>query len=102
MADQHAIRPITDDEYAAFRRVHEHSFNSGPAPAARWPRMQRQFEADRSLAAFDPGLPAGLDLVGTAGVYSFPMAVPGAVLPVAGVTMVAVLPTHRRRAFSAR
>ena len=97
MADQHAIRPITDDEYAAFRLVHEHSFNSGPAPAARWPRMRRQFEADRSLGAFDPGRPAGRDVVGTAGVYSFPMAVPGAVLPVAGVTMVAVLPTHRRR-----
>jgi predicted acetyltransferase len=59
--------------------------------------MRRQFEADRSLAAFDSALPAGLDLVGTTGVYSFPMAVPGAVLPVAGVTMVAVLPTHRRR-----
>ena len=97
MADHYAIRPITGDEYAAFRRVHEHSFNSGPAPAARWPRMLRQFEADRSLGAFDPGLPDGLGLVGTAGVYSFPMAVPGAVLPVAGVTMVAVLPTHRRR-----
>jgi predicted acetyltransferase len=97
MADQHAIRPITDDEYAAFRLVHEHSFNSGPAPAARWPRMRRQFEANRSLGAFDPALPAGRDIVGTAGVYSFPMTVPGAVLPVAGVTMVAVLPTHRRR-----
>jgi predicted acetyltransferase len=97
MADQYAIRPITDDEYAAFRRVHEHSFNSGPTPAARLPRMRRQFEADRSLGAFDPALPAGRDIVGTAGVYSFPMAVPGAVLPVAGVTMVAVLPTHRRR-----
>jgi predicted acetyltransferase len=97
MADQHAIRPITDDEYAAFRLVHEHSFNSGPAPAARWPRMRRQFEASRSLGAFDPGLPVGRDIVGTTGVYSFPMTVPGAVLPVAGVTMVAVLPTHRRR-----
>jgi predicted acetyltransferase len=97
MADHYAIRPITDDEFAAFHRVHEHSFNSGPPPAARRPRMLRQFEADRSLAAFDPGLPAGLDLVGTAGVYSFPMAVPGAVLPVAGVSLVAVLPTHRRR-----
>jgi predicted acetyltransferase len=97
MADQYAIRPITDDEHAGFRRVHEHSFNSGPTPAARWPRMRRQFEADRSLGAFDPALPAGRDIVGAAGVYSFPMAVPGAVLPVAGVTMVGVLPTHRRR-----
>ncbi len=97
MADQYVIRPISDDEYAAFRRVHDHSFNSGPAPAARWPRLRRQFEAERSLAAFDPGLPAGLGLVGTTGVYSFQMAVPGAVFPVAGVTAVSVLPTHRRR-----
>ena len=98
MADQHAIRPISDDEYAAFRRVHDHSFNSGPAPAARWPRLRRQFEAERSLAAFDPALPAGRGgLVGTTGVYSFQMAVPGAVFPVAGVSAVSVLPTHRRR-----
>ncbi len=97
MADQYAIRPISDDEYAAFRRVHDHSFNSGPAPAARWPRLRRQFEAERSLAAFDPTLPAGLGIVGTTGVYSFRMAVPGAVFPVAGVSAVSVLPTHRRR-----
>jgi predicted acetyltransferase len=97
MADQYEIRPISDDEYAAFRRVHDHSFNSGPAPTARWPRLRRQFEAERSLAAFDPGLPAGLGLVGTTGIYSFEMAVPGAVFPVAGVSAVSVLPTHRRR-----
>jgi predicted acetyltransferase len=97
MADQYPIRPISDDEYAAFRRVHDHSFNSGPAPAARWPRLRRQFEAERSLAAFDPALPAGRGIVGTTGVYSFRMAVPGAVFPVAGVTAVSVLPTHRRR-----
>jgi predicted acetyltransferase len=36
-------------------------------------------------------------VVGTTGVYSLRMAVPGAVLPVAGVTAVSVLPTHRRR-----
>jgi predicted acetyltransferase len=97
MADQYAIRPISDDEYAAFRRVHDHSFNSGPAPAARWPRLRRQFEAERSLAAFDPALPAGASIVGTTGAYSFQMAVPGAVFPVAGVSAVSVLPTHRRR-----
>jgi len=59
--------------------------------------MLRQFEADRSLAAFDPELSAGLGIVGTTGVYSFLMAVPGAVLPTAGITAVSVLPTHRRR-----
>jgi hypothetical protein len=28
MADQYAIRPVTDDEHAAFLLVHEHSFNA--------------------------------------------------------------------------
>jgi predicted acetyltransferase len=97
MADQSAIRPISDDEYVAFRRVQQHAFNTGPSPAANLPRVRRQFERDRSLAAFDPGQPAEAGPVGTAGVYSLRMTVPGAMLPVAGVTMVSVLPTHRRR-----
>jgi predicted acetyltransferase len=97
MADPYPIRPITDDEYGAFRRVHDHAFNSGPARAADWPRIARQFEADRSLAAFDPVLAAGAGPVGTAGTYSLRMSVPGAVLAVAGVTAVSVLPTYRRR-----
>ncbi len=97
MADPYPIRPVTDDEYGAFRRVHDHAFNSGPARAADWPRMTRQFEADRSLAAFDPALAPGDGLVGATGVYSLRLSVPGAVLPVAGITAVAVLPTYRRR-----
>lgn len=97
MADQYPIRPITEDEYGAFRLVHEHAFNSGPPRAAQWPRLLRQFEADRSLAAFDPALGGSAGPVGTAGAYSLRMSVPGAVLAVAGVSAVAVLPTHRRR-----
>ena len=97
MAEQSAIRPISDDEYVAFRRVQQHAFNTGPAPAANLPRVRRQFERDRSLAAFDPARPAEDGPVGTTGIYSLRMAVPGAMLPVAGVTMVSVLPTHRRR-----
>jgi len=42
MADQYAIRPISDHEYAAFRRVHDHAFNAGPAPADRWARSLRR------------------------------------------------------------
>ncbi|MFC7220247.1 GNAT family N-acetyltransferase [Streptomyces polyrhachis] len=50
-------------------------------------------EPERSIAAFDGG-----HIVGTAGAFSFRMAVPGgAVVPVAGVTCVGVEPTHRRR-----
>ena len=97
MADPYPIRPITAGEYGSFRRVHEHAFNGGPLSEARLARGLRQFEADRSLAALDATLPGGDTVVGTTGVYSLRMAVPGAVLPVAGVTAVSVLPTHRRR-----
>ena len=97
MADPYPIRPIAADEYAYFRRVHDHAFNRGPASPAFWARALRLFEPDRSLAAFDATLPAGETLVGTTGAYSLRMTVPGAALPVAGVTAVSVLPSHRRR-----
>ncbi|CAL9525530.1 N-acetyltransferase Eis [Streptomyces sp. enrichment culture] len=50
-------------------------------------------ECDRSLGAWD-----GDTVVGTAGAFSFRMTVPGgAPVPAAGVTMVGVAATHRRR-----
>jgi predicted acetyltransferase len=97
MADPYSIRPITAEEYAAFRRVHDHAFNTGPVSPVRWARALRQFEPDRSLAAFDAALPADEALVGTAGSYGLRMTVPGTALPVAGVSAVSVLPSHRRR-----
>jgi predicted acetyltransferase len=97
MADPFPIRPVTADEYADFRRVHDHAFNGGPLPPARFARALRQFEPERSLAAFDATLPAGESVVGTTVIYSLRMTVPGAVLPVAGVSGVSVLPSHRRR-----
>ncbi len=97
MADPYPIRPITADEYPYFRRVHEHAFNTGPASPARWARSVRQFEPERSLAAIDDTLPAGETIVGTTGAYSLRMTVPGTALPVAGVSVVSVLPSHRRR-----
>ncbi len=50
------------------------------------------FEGDRATGTFD-----GDRLVGTAAAFSFEMTVPGAVMPTAGITMVGVHPTHRRR-----
>ncbi|HEY3882668.1 MAG TPA: GNAT family N-acetyltransferase [Trebonia sp.] len=97
MAEDYPIRLIGADEFDMFRRVHGHAFNGGAPSAARLARSLRMFEPERSLAAFDDSLPAGESLVGTAGAYTFAMAVPGAVLPVAGVTAVSVLPSHRRR-----
>ncbi len=58
--------------------------------AERW---LKNFELDRMHAAFD-----GDAIVGGAGAFGFRTTVPGgASVPTAGVTIVGVLPTHRRR-----
>jgi predicted acetyltransferase len=105
MADLYTVRPISREEFGAFRYVAEHAFNGGPPNPERLQISLRLFEPDRSLAAFDlvaASADAGTlardgDIVGTAGAFSFQMAVPGAVIPVAGVSYVGVMPTHRRR-----
>ena len=87
------IRPIEEDELDGFLNVDEHAFNTSP-----WSDDDRRvgldrFEFDRTLAAFDDTTPVGVTMC-----YSFRLSVPGQeVLPAAGVTFVAVLPTHRRR-----
>jgi predicted acetyltransferase len=87
------IRPIEEDELDAFLNVDEHAFNTSP-----WSDDDRRvgidrFEFDRTLAAFDDTTPVGVTMC-----YSFRLSVPGQeMLPAAGVTFVAVLPTHRRR-----
>lgn len=48
--------------------------------------------ADRMHAAFEDG-----EVVGGAGAFAFDFSVPGGTLPCAGVTVVGVYPTHRRR-----
>jgi predicted acetyltransferase len=92
MAAEYPVRSIGVAEFPAFYAVAEHAFNStAPSEPARQHELAT-FEADRSLAAFDQA-----SMVATASVYSFTMAVPGALADVAGVTAVAVLPSHRRR-----
>ncbi len=49
-------------------------------------------EAERCLIAVD-----GEDVVATAGIFTRELTVPGAIVPMAGVTYVTVAPTHRRR-----
>lgn len=55
------------------------------------------FEPERSLVADDAGTVAG-----HAAAYTRELTVPGAVLPAAHVTLVGVLPTHRRRGLLTR
>ena len=92
MTTAYPIRPISDSEFPAFYAVIEHAFNSS------WPsepELQHELptiEFDRTLAAFD-----GSQMVGTAAAFTFQMTVPGGTATVAGVSAIAVLPSHRRR-----
>lgn len=54
--------------------------------------LQRVMPPHRVYTAWD-----GSSVVGAAGSFAFDLAVPGGRVAAAGVTMVAVLPTHRRR-----
>jgi predicted acetyltransferase len=92
MATPYPIRPLTGDDLLALHAVHEHAFHHGPPSDRSRARMQSRVEWDRTMAAFD-----GSTMVGVAGAYSFQMRVPGGMAAVAGVTLVAVLPSHRRR-----
>lgn len=56
------------------------------------PVVEAYTELDRALAAY-----AADRIVGTAGIFTFDLTIPGGRLPAAGVTMVGVHPTHRRR-----
>jgi predicted acetyltransferase len=85
------IRPVTGAEWPDFARVAEEAFNlTTPPPLLE--RYRAVTEFDRTLGVFDRG-----EIVGSAGVVSFTMTLPGGPAPVAGVTAVAVLPSHRRR-----
>lgn len=55
-------------------------------------RFADVFEWDRSRAAFD-----GDQMVGTSGAFSLELTVPGALMACGGTTVVAVIPSHRRR-----
>jgi predicted acetyltransferase len=93
MSQPYPIRPAGRDELDRVYLVLEHAFHGSPLSQERRGRVLETFEFDRSLVAFD-----GAEPVGVAGAYSFQLSVPGGeTLPAAGVTWVAVLPTHRRR-----
>jgi predicted acetyltransferase len=92
MATTFQIRPVTEDELPAFDYVDQQAFNGRPNSARGQANWLARLELDRTLGAFD-----GTTLAGVTGIYSFRMRVPGAMAAVAGVSMVAVLPSHRRR-----
>ncbi|MEV3855630.1 GNAT family N-acetyltransferase [Streptomyces sp. NPDC050095] len=87
----HPLRTIEAHEFDAWARMitttYGQDLREGSLRDAR-----SVLEPARTLAAYD-----GRDIVGGVSIYSRTMTVPGAFTPVAGITLVAVLPTHRRR-----
>ena len=83
--------PITRDEVPEFVRDVFSAFHVEVAPhnLERWKRV---LEPERTLALRDRGR-----IVAGAGIFSRRLTVPGGEVPVAAVTLVGVLPTHRRR-----
>jgi predicted acetyltransferase len=92
MTEPYHLRPIAPEEFEAFSAVLTEAFNQAEWRAESIEHERKIFEFDRSLAAFD-----GDAVVGTAGAFSFRLTVPGGVVGAGGVTVVSVLPSHRRR-----
>ncbi|MFF7458081.1 GNAT family N-acetyltransferase [Kitasatospora sp. NPDC008115] len=89
------IRSTTEQDREVFVDTFHAAFGRFPEPTAEdgggawWSAV----EMDRGVLAVADGRP-----VGTAGAYSFELTLPGEVIaPVAGVTVVGVVPSHRRR-----
>jgi predicted acetyltransferase len=85
------IRPATADDAEPFLHTVNAAFHSGFHPDDLT-MFRSLFEPERSLVAMDDGR-----MVGGAGIYTRELTIPGAVMGIAGVTLVGVLPTHRRR-----
>jgi predicted acetyltransferase len=85
------VRSVAREEYEPWVRALTSAFGEEARPELS--------ELDARLLEFDRTLGAVADggFVGTATVFSLELTVPGGMLPLAGVSMVGVMPTHRRR-----
>src|ERR671929_611988 len=76
------LRPVAAADLEAFERAAEGAFHEDAHPEDA-PLAAKLFEPERSLAVFDGGR-----IVGTAGVYTRALTVPGGPVPAACVTAV--------------
>jgi predicted acetyltransferase len=87
------VRVLREDDWDEWYDTLLRAFGGVPEPAEERALWREFTEPDRSLAAWDADT-----CVGTAGALRFRLTVPGgAAVPAAGVTMVSVAATHRRR-----
>lgn len=86
------IRTVAEHELEAWVRANEIAFG-GELEPGQLERERSVTEFDRAFAAVEDG-----EIVGTAAACSLRMPVPGGLdVPTAGITMVGVKPSHRRR-----
>jgi len=81
-----------DDVLRALAPISHYFGSAGTPPADHMESVTRVLPEGRMLAALE-----GDAIVGGAGAFEFDLTIPGGPVPVSGVTVVGVLPTHRRR-----
>ena len=85
------VRQATSEEMLAGIAPVSHYFGNAPTEETAG-RFARVLRPERMHVAVEDG-----GIVGGASAFEFQFTVPGAVVPAAGVTVVGVFPTHRRR-----
>lgn len=87
------VRPLAESDMERFLEVDAITFLEAP-PSAEAVALAREFlETERSIGLFDDAVQ-----VGNASIFTLQVTVPGGIVqPMAGITWVSVLPTHRRR-----
>lgn len=87
------LRVLRPSEWNEWFQCLELAFGGVPEPPEQRALEESLTEHERSVGIWD-----GADVVATSGAFSFQVTVPGgALVPAAGVTMVSVAATHRRR-----
>ncbi len=81
----------SDDEYRAYARIAEYSFNGNPRDDERIGRRESWYEREWMLGGFD-----GDSLVSGLGIIPFEMYINGAAIPLGGIASVASAPEQRR------
>jgi predicted acetyltransferase len=92
------VRPITDDELAAWIGVVRTAFVSPPPSDEEVAARRTYFDLARCHAAFDPD---GV-ICGTAAALGTKLTVPGGEVQAGAISAVGVRPTHRRRGYLTR
>jgi predicted acetyltransferase len=85
------VRPARREDVIGTLRPVFHYFGREPTKENA-DRFARVLDPQRMHAAWEDG-----EIVGGAGAFDFRLTIPGNTVPAAGVTVVGVLPTHRRR-----